>query len=83
MPEGAVFEAVDGQGGGAVGVLCREFLVDFHAVARGIAGMQIAVVEAPGAREYGIGFFGVAHVFLDAEVGHGQIEVERGAHAYR
>ena len=45
--------------------------------------MHAAVLEAVGVREDLIGLRRVRHVFLDAEVRHAQIEVQRRAHAHR
>ena len=51
--------------------------VDLHAMARRVARIQHAVLEGIGVREDGVGLLGVAHVFLDAEVRHPQVEVQR------
>ena len=48
-----------------------------------VPGMQVAVVEPVGVREHRVGLRRVAHVFLDAEVGHPHVEVQRRAHAHR
>ncbi|KAG1244646.1 hypothetical protein G6F65_021686 [Rhizopus arrhizus] len=50
-------------------------------MARHVAGIQHALVERIGVREDGIRLVCVAHVFLDAEVGHPQVEMQRRAHA--
>src|SRR3546814_20651115 len=54
---------------------------DLNAVARRLARDQIAVVEPVIVREHLVGLGRVAHIFLDAEIGHPGIEMERRAHA--
>lgn len=84
VPERAVvLQAVDRQVLALVGVLRGELLVDIHAVAGRLARVQHALVEGVGMREDGVGLLGVRHVFLDAEVGHPEVEVQRRAHAHR
>src|SRR3546814_7359316 len=78
-PHGAVFQAGYGEIRGLVGVLRCEGLVDIAAVAGCLAGMQEAIVEDVGMGQDRIGLVVVAHVFLDSEVRHQEIEVERGA----
>ena len=64
-----------------VGILARELFVEVHAEAGGVAGMHVAVVELIAVREDFVGLFVVRHVFLDAEVVNGEVEVQRGGHA--
>ena len=83
VPHRAVFETCDGQLLGVVRILRRQFLVDAHAVAGRFAAMQPAVAEQVVVREYFVGFRRVPHVFLDAEVRHPGVEMQRRAHAHR
>src|SRR6266702_1046077 len=57
--------------------------VDVDAVARRLAGMHHAFVEAPCMREYVERFLWKTHVLLHPEIRHPQIEMQRRAHAYR
>src|SRR6266511_259416 len=60
-----------------------QLLVDVHTEARGIARIHCAVLERVRMREHTIRLFGVAHVFLNAEVVDAEIEMKRGGHADR
>src|ERR1700676_1399324 len=44
--------------------------------------MHHSVGERVGVREYAIGFGGVVHVFLNAEIGNAEIEMQSGGHAH-
>src|SRR4029453_5323913 len=64
-------------------MLGGQVLVDVHAEAGLLAGVQVAGLEAVAVREHGVGLLGVAHVLLQAEVGGGQGDVQGGGHADR
>ncbi len=70
-----------GKIGALVGIFGGERLVDIDAQARLIARVQRAVGEAIGVREDRIGLLGMAHIFLDAEIRHRQVEMQRRRHA--
>jgi len=53
------------------------------AVSGRLARVQKAALETIGMREHRVGLGRVAHVFLDAEVVHPDVEVEGRAHAHR
>src|SRR6266853_556021 len=50
-------------------------LVDVDAKTRFVPGMHDAVLERVRVRKHSVGLFGVAHIFLNAEVVDAQIEV--------
>src|SRR5260370_36307307 len=79
---GAVELAIDGQVRAAVRIIRCELLVDVHAEAGGVAGMHHFVGESVGVRKDAIGFGGVVHVFLNAEIVNAEIEMQSGGHAY-
>ena len=79
----AVFEAVDWQACRPIRKFRGQCLVDIHAVPGRFARIQIAALEGIGMWKYRIGFGGMAHVFLDAEIRYPQIEMQRCAHADR
>ena len=60
--------------------LTDAFVVDVDAVAGGFADEQLALFEVVVVGEDRVGFLGVAHVFLDAEVRNPGIEMQRAAH---
>ena len=78
---GAIKFSIDGQIGAAVGILCRKRFIDFHAQAGSFAGMHCAFGKCIAVREDLIGFLGMMHVFLDAEIVHAEVKVERRSHA--
>src|SRR5467141_2089582 len=80
---GAVELAIDGQVRAAVRIVSCELLIDVHTEAGGVAGMHHSVGKGIGMREDAIGFGGVVHVFLDAEIVDAEIEMEGGGHADR
>ena len=80
VPHGAVEFAVDGQVGAFVGEFGGEGFVEVDAVAGLVSRVEHAVTEGVGVREDFVSFFGVGHVLLNAEVGDGGVEVQRGAH---
>src|ERR1700739_131532 len=45
--------------------------------------MQAAVLESVRVGEHRVGFSRMSHVFLQPEVGYGQVEMQRRRHAYR
>src|SRR4029077_5925624 len=79
---GAVELAIDGQVRAAIRIVGCELLVDVHAEAGGIAGMHHSVGKGVGMREDAIGFGGVVHIFLNAEIMDAEIEMKRSGHAY-
>src|SRR5215831_15983822 len=72
----AIFQAVDRQIGAAVGIFRGERLVDLDAEAELVAGMEVSVPKGISVRENRVGLRRVAHVFLDAEIRHPEIEVQ-------
>src|SRR5690606_24600514 len=83
VPHRAVFQARDRQLFRRVRILRRQLLVDVHADARRIAHVQAAVAQHVVVREHRVGLVGVEHVFLDAEVRHPGVEMQRRAHGHR
>src|SRR3979411_196495 len=79
IPHAAVLESIDRQRGWTIGVFGSELLIDVDSMSRRFAGVQIAALEMVGMREHCIGLGRVPHVFLDAEVVHPGVEVERRA----
>lgn len=67
---GSVFKPVHRQVGALVRVFGGEFLVDIDAQSGPLARMQLPVTETVSMREDRIGFIGVPHIFLDAEIRH-------------
>src|SRR4051794_34673245 len=79
----AVLEPVHRKVGALVWVLGRERLIDVDTETGLVAGMQHAIAERISMREDGVGLFGMPHIFLDTEVRHRQIEVQRRRHRDR
>src|SRR5690348_4337849 len=80
VEKSAVELAVDGQVGALVGILRGEGFVQIDAESGRVAGVHIAVAEGIMVRENGVGFGGVRHMLLNAEVVDGEAEVQRGGH---
>src|ERR1700730_14257075 len=77
----AVEFAIDGQVRAAIRIVGCELFVDVHAEAGRVAGIHHSVGKGVGVREDAIGFGGVVHVFLNAEIVDAEIEMQSGGHA--
>ncbi len=80
---GPVVEPVHRQVRGRVRVGGGQLLVQFHPDAGRVARVQVAVGEGVGVPEHLVGQRGVAGVLLDAEVVHGQVEMDGCGHPDR
>src|SRR5688572_10107384 len=72
---------VDGKVGPLVRELRGQRLVDVDSQPRPLAGVHITFGETVRVREHAIRVLAVAHVLLDAEVVHAEVEVKCGGHA--
>src|SRR5215813_11007134 len=61
----------------------RQFFVEIDSKPRTVSGMKISILEIIGMRKDFIGFRSVTHVFLNAEIIHRCIEVQRRGHGHR
>src|SRR5229473_3103480 len=77
----AIELAIDGQVGAAVRIGGGELLIDIDAEAGSVARVHHPVGKSVGVRKDAIGFVGVAHVFLNAEIVDAEIEMKGGGHA--
>ena len=73
--------AIDRKVRAAVRIVGCEPLVDVYAKAGSVAGVHHSVGEGVGVGEDAIGFGGVVHVFLNAEIVNAEIEMQSGGHA--
>jgi hypothetical protein len=76
----AVDFPIYGQVRSLVRKLFRKLLIVIDAQPRRVARMQVAAVKGLGVREDFIGFSRVPHVFLNSEIVHRNIEVQRRGH---
>src|SRR5258708_40284568 len=60
--------------------LRRLVLVDIDSQARLLSGMHLAILKVIGVREDLVCLSRMPHVFLDAEIVHAQIKMQRGSH---
>ena len=64
-------------------IFLGQFLIQVDAQPRRVPRIHHAVFECVVVRKHGFHLFGMGHVFLDAEVVNGRIEVQRRRHAHR
>src|SRR4051794_40719291 len=72
----AVLQPVHRQVGALVGVTGGELFIELDAEAGGVTGVERYVAKAVAVREDGVRLLGVAHIFLDSEIRHRQVEVK-------
>src|SRR5215813_14945895 len=83
IPHGSVELPIHGQICALVWELLRKLLVVIHSQAGLVTRMQETLFEIVLVRKNVIRLFGVPHVFLDSEIGNGNIEMQRSSHGHR
>src|SRR5262249_8699357 len=61
----------------------RQFFVEIDSKTRSVSGMKISILKIIGMRKDFIGFRSVTHIFLNSEIVHGCIEMQRRGHGHR
>src|SRR5690625_2364240 len=80
MPYGSLFHTLDWNSRRLARASSAAGSINAHAMAWCFAGSKIAIVEFVSATNSRFHLFAVRHMFLNAEVGHPVIKVQRRAH---